>query len=282
MTEVIWPDLQDSMKLMNESDSSYVRHRKLRLLNMVVGLLHFIQGIGQTVLVIFQFGAIKLPIKWPLLDSTNNSLTQTVPFKTQSCDVVLGFPVASLVPAFFFSAAAAHLLIASPACFPAYSRGVRNGYNYFRWIEYSISSSIIMFIIEMLFGIYDLAQLISLFALNVVMNLSNLVMEIHNLEYLNLDAFYIGCFSGITPWIVISFYISGLSRKNETSNNIYAILISYFVFFSLSLTHTLLHYKKLGKWKDYIFEEVGHILISFVTKSTMGWLFFYSFYLFKQ
>jgi len=41
-----------------------------------------------------------------------------------------------------------------------YLRDLRNGINYFRWYEYAISSSLMIILIALLFGTYDLFSLL--------------------------------------------------------------------------------------------------------------------------
>ena len=49
--------------------------------------------------------------------------------------------------------------------------------NYFRWYEYTLSSSLMIVLIAMLFGVYDVGSLLLIFVLNARMNLFGLDME---------------------------------------------------------------------------------------------------------
>jgi len=283
MAEVIWPDyLTESDRLINsEVDHTNARSRKLCIFNLVVGVLHGLQLIAQVVLVVVLGGPFlefKLPLTSYLPAASGGSNSSSSQFVSQQ---IACLTMAPLVPAFFFVMAVMHFLVSSPLCYTLYSKGVDKRYNYFRWIEYSISSSIIMWIIEMLFGIYDVPLLVSLFAFNAIMNLSCLVMEIHNnaKTATNWTSFIIGCFSGIIPWVVtVIYYIRGIEQKNELPTLTYVTWISYLVFFIAFPVNTILIHKKFGKWNDYIFGEVGYVILSLITRSTVGWLIFCSFY----
>jgi hypothetical protein len=61
-----------------------------------------------------------------------------------------------------------------------YKDGLMKGMNKYRWYEYSASASIMIVIIAMLTGIYDIGTLMLIFFLNVMMILFGLRMEIHN------------------------------------------------------------------------------------------------------
>lgn len=88
--------------------------------------------------------------------------------------------IGPLVAAFLFVSAVAHTALASPWLHRWYERNVSRGINPARWIEYSLSSSLMMVVIAMLVGIYDIASLLLIFALNATMTLFGWRMELHN------------------------------------------------------------------------------------------------------
>ena len=59
-----------------------------------------------------------------------------------------------MVAAFLFISAAAHWLVASPGIYGWYLGNLDRGRNYARWIEYSLSASLMMVLIAMLGRIY--------------------------------------------------------------------------------------------------------------------------------
>jgi len=275
MTEVIWPDLNDSARLINESNDFNSRLRCLRIFNLVMGILHGIQALAQLILVVLlpQYNDVKLPISVTFVSFNSTSIT--VHAQQQPA-----FSVAPLVTVFFSVSTFFHFLIVTPGCIQTYTAGIGKGYNVFRWIEHAISSSIMMWLISMLLGVYDIAQLISIVALNVTMSLNSLVMEIYNpkTERTKWTSFCIAIFSGSVPWIVLGIYFVGLGSKDQVPDFVYALLISYFVFYSLFPINMLLHYKKVGKWRDYVVGEIGYVVLNLVSKSVVGWLVFYGFY----
>ena len=61
-----------------------------------------------------------------------------------------------------------------------YIPDLRKGMNRFRWVEYAFSSSLMIGLIAMLFGMYDIISLVLLMSLNATMNFFGLLMETTN------------------------------------------------------------------------------------------------------
>jgi hypothetical protein len=72
--------------------------------------------------------------------------------------------------------ATAHFLVI--IFFDKYIRDINKGINRFRWWEYSISSSLLIALIAMLYGMYDIISLILLMSVNAAMILFGDMMEL--------------------------------------------------------------------------------------------------------
>ena len=159
-----------------------------------------------------------------------------------------------------------------------YNANLKLGINKARWIEYSISASVMMIAIAMLVGVYDLTSLLMIFVLTGIMNLMGLIMEVHNqtTEKTNWLSYYIGCLAGIIPWIVIAFYFWLSAHKGSAAPTfVYWIFVSIFVFFSCFAVNMILQYKKIGPWKNYLYGERVYIILSLVAKSLLAWQVFF-------
>jgi len=55
---------------------------------------------------------------------------------------------------------------------------------------------------------------------------------------------------------------------------VWGILASYFVFFMSFAVNMVLQYKKVGRWRDYLFGEKAYIILSLTSKSLLTWLVF--------
>jgi len=174
--------------------------------------------------------------------------------------------------------AIAHLIIAT-VYRPTYETDLKKGINKARWIEYSISASIMMVAIALLSGVYDLSSLLMIFALDAVMNLTGLLMEVHNqtTKKTNWLSYIIGCIAGIVPWIVFVIYVYGAQvyGSGQIPSFVYWIYASMFIFFSSFAVNMYLQYRKTGKWADYLYGERVYMILSLVAKSALAWQVFF-------
>jgi len=181
-----------------------------------------------------------------------------------------------LVAIFFFLSAVAHLTIVT-VYRKKYAAGLNKGINQARWIEYSLSASIMIVAISLLVGVYDLGTLIAVFALTAVMNLCGLMMEVHNQTTANTNwlSYWVGAIAGIVPWIVIALYFwAGAANDSKPPIFVYWIFVSIFLFFNCFALNMVLQYKKVGKWRDYLYGERVYIILSLVAKSILAWQVF--------
>jgi hypothetical protein len=242
---------------------------RLRLYNAVMGFFHLLQGL----IMLWISNDFKLPITTSYLHFdtvAKTALTQT----TKLFDIQIGPMVAS----FLFISALAHFFIVLPGVYEWYVTNIKRKINYVRWWEYAFSSSVMIVVIALLCGMFDMPSLILIFTLNAVMNLWGLMMEIHNQSTTetNWTAFIFGCISGIVPWIVLALYFYGAIGPNADSVPafVYWILASLFVFFNCFAINMFLQYKKIGPWRNYVFGETMYILLSLVAKSLLAWQVF--------
>ena len=257
-----------------KSTSSKIDFGYLKRFNLSMGLLHLIQGVLMLffALTIDRISAFKTPIwSYFLRFDTEQMRLVTSPEKLGEV------PFAIFVSFFLFMSALAHFIITMPRANSVYNRDLKKGINKFRWHEYSISSSLMIILIAMLLGVYDIGALIVIFILNASMNWFGLLMEEINqyTEKTRWSPFVFGCFAGIGPWIVIFLHALGNADPAEVPWFVYAILGTYFVFFNLFPINMVLQYKKVGKWKDYLYGERGYIVLSLVAKSVLAWLVFF-------
>lgn len=241
----------------------------LRKFNISMGFLHLLQG-G---LMLWLSNSYSLPVETTFLHY--NSATQSL---ERAVDVIVNLQIGPLVAMFLFVSAVAHFSVSTPAGYKWYVRNLKLGINYARWYEYAISSSIMIIVIAMLCGIYELSSLILIFALNATMNLFGLMMEKHNLttERTDWTAFIFGCFAGIVPWIVLGIYFFGaiLPSGSSVPTFVYFIFVSLAVFFNIFAVNMVLQYRAKGRWKDYLHGERVYIILSLVAKSALAWQVF--------
>jgi heliorhodopsin len=236
----------------------------LRRWNAAMGALHLAQGAAMLAVA----SAFSLPVTSSFLrmDAATDKLV-AVP------DELVRLRIGPLVAGFLFLSALAHAALASPRLHRWYERNVARGINPARWIEYALSSSLMMVVIAMLVGIYDVASLILIFALNATMILFGWLMELHNqtTERTNWTAFWFGSFAGAVPWITIAVYLAGAA---DPPGFVYGIFASLFVFFNVFAINMLLQYRRVARWRDYLYGERVYMLLSLFAKSALAWQVF--------
>jgi hypothetical protein len=253
-------------ELVSASDETFW---SLRRFNAIMGFFH----LAQFALMLALSNDFSLPITtlYIKFDPASNQLVQDL----QEIGQLLIGPATAI---FLLMSALAHFSIATFA-YGFYVRNLKMHINRARWIEYSFSSSLMIVIIAMLTGMYDLSSLILIFTLNAMMILFGYMMELHNqtTEPTDWTAFVFGCIAGIVPWIAIFLYFSGAIQNANTDipDFVYGILVSLFVFFNSFAVNMVLQYRKVGRWKDYLFGERMYIVLSLVAKSLLAWQIFF-------
>jgi hypothetical protein len=235
---------------------------RLRMFNIAMGVLHAVQGAAILVLAT----SFTLPIVTYPLTGQPGSPAETI--------TLFDLRIAWAVAVFLFISAIAHLAIASPMAFPIYERVLLNGRNYFRWVEYSLSASLMAVLIALLSGISDAAALIAIFGVNAAMILFGFLQERYERPGGSLMPFWLGCVVGVFPWLSIGLYLAGIGTDVQAPGFVYAIFISLFVFFMSFAVVQWLQYRQVGPWKDYLVGETSYVVLSLVAKSALAWQIF--------
>lgn len=241
---------------------------KLRTFNVVMSVLHFVQGIVMLLI----SSDFSLPVTTAFLgfDRAANKLVPNV-------ETAFSLPIGPMVAGFLFLSAIAHALISVPEIYDWYVRSLKKGANAARWIEYSFSSSLMIVVIAMLTGIYDVVSLLAIFFLNMMMILFGWMMELHNQSTKKTDwtSYWFGVIAGAIPWVCIAIYLFGAGGGDaKPPAFVYWIFFSLFVFFNVFAINMVLQYKKVGRWKDYLYGERAYIILSLVAKSLLAWQVF--------
>ena len=222
--------------------------RNLRNWNLGVGSLHLVQGI----VILAISSSFAIPVVATVQTGppgAEGSLSLTKQFFEFS------FPIAIAI--FLFLAAGDHLLMVVPRVRRWYEANLQRGVNYARWIEYSISASIMILLIGLLNGINNLYAMMVIF----------------------------GCIVGIVPWIAITFALVTAATNNTVINGVptnpdgvppfvYGIVVSLFLLFNCFALNQWLQYRGRGRFADYLYGEKVYLVLSLVAKSALAWQIF--------
>ncbi|MBK5215967.1 MAG: heliorhodopsin HeR, partial [Propionibacteriales bacterium] len=224
---------------------------RLRLFNLIMGGIH---GISASVML---FLANDFSIDVTTFYGNAQPGAGVDPDRLASA---FGIPLAVVTVSFLYLSAFFHFLIASPIGWNRYRRELANGINRFRWLEYSLSSTLMIIVIALLPGVQDIAALIAIAGVNVAMILFGWLMEMANPPERKSTwwtPFIMGSVVGAVPWIVITVYLVG--GGTAVPNFVYAIFVSIFVFFNCFALNQWLQYRGKGRWSDYLFGERVYI-----------------------
>jgi hypothetical protein len=249
------------MTVTTASDPVY---RRLRIFNIAAAVIHAIQA----TVVLALSNDFSLPVTGTFMEGPPGQAPAAL---SDWFDVRIGPGVA----AFLYLSAVAHLVIAAPGVFGWYRDNLGRNRNYARWVEYSLSASLMIVLIAMLTGISDVAALIALFGVNASMILFGWLQE----HYEEPGSggwlpFIFGCIAGIVPWLAIGIYILSPTTDANAPGFVIGIFVSLFIFFNVFALNQWLQYRRLGPWRDYLVGESAYIVLSLTAKSALAWQVF--------
>lgn len=244
------------------SGISDARLARLRIWNVGLTVLHAVQAVAM--LVLATDFAIAITAAFP----AGPPGTPPAPPETLF-DVRIGTAIAT----FLVLAALDHLLT-STVFRGRYEEDLRAGINRFRWLEYSLSATIMVLLIGLYAGITDVSSVIGITGANVAMILFGLLQEKMNppgRSNVTMMPFWFGTLVGLVPWAAIALNLAGAGAVPDF---VYGIFVSLFVFFMSFAANQWLQYREIGPWRSYAFGETAYLVLSLAAKSALAWQIF--------
>jgi hypothetical protein len=241
--------------------------KSLRKLNLIAGGLH----LASLLAILFLSTDVALPVVATYMSDAPGTGNFAAPIELFSLNISYTVAAFMALSAFF------HFFVSSGPIFPKYVDGLKRHINIYRWIEYSLSSSIMIVIILQLNGVTDYIALIAIFGVNVSMILFGWLQERYSQPGSgDMLPFWFGCIAGSVPWIAIFINMLSPSGPPETTvpGFVIGIVISLFIFFNCFAIVQWKQYKAQGKWADYLHGERWYIILSLVAKSLLAWQVF--------
>ncbi|MDP3712078.1 MAG: heliorhodopsin HeR [Mycobacteriales bacterium] len=237
----------------------------LRRLNVVAAALHLVQAIAILALA----SGFALPVTASYLDGPPGAPPSQVP------ELLFELPTGGAVAAFLLLSAIAHAVV-STLWWSSYTADLERQRNPARWVEYSLSSSLMVVVIAQLSGISDVAALIALAGVNASMILFGWLQERYEQPGGGWLPFGFGCLAGAVPWIAIGTYLFSVGEASSEGapGFVYAVFFSLFVFFNVFALNQWLQYRAVGRWRDYLFGERVYVWLSLTAKSVLAWQVF--------
>lgn len=241
--------------------------KSLRKLNLIAGGLHLVSLIA----ILLLSTDVALPVVATYMSDAPGTGNFADPIELFSLNISYTVAAFMALSAFF------HFFVSSRPVFPKYVDGLKRHINIYRWIEYSLSSSIMIVIILQLNGVTDYVAFIAIFGVNVSMILFGWLQERYSQPGSgDMLPFWFGCIAGVVPWIAIFINMLSPSGPPETTvpGFVIGIVISLFIFFNCFALVQWKQYKAEGKWADYLYGERWYIILSLVAKSLLAWQVF--------
>ena len=239
----------------------------LRKLNVIAGFLH----LGSFIAILLLSNDATLPVRATYLTGAPGTGNFSPPVN------LFDLNISYMVAAFMALSAFFHFFVSSPQVFSRYADGLTRHINVYRWVEYSLSSSIMIIVILQLNGTADYIALLGVFGVNVSMILFGWLQERYTTPGDgDMLPFWFGCFAGAIPWIAVVLSLVSPKGPSEAMvpGFVYGIVISLFVLFNGFALVQWKQYRAKGKWADYLYGERRYIVLSFVAKSLLAWQVF--------
>ncbi|MFF9059729.1 heliorhodopsin HeR [Streptomyces sp. NPDC014882] len=234
----------------------------LRSWNLGLTLLHLVQA----VVIVLLAGSFSITVTSSVPEGPPGT---EAPAPEALFDVPIGWAVA----VFLALAALDHLLTAT-VCRTTYERDLRHGINRFRWLEYTLSATLMVLLIGFYAGITNLNAVIAVAGANIGMILFGWVEEVMNppgRAVTTMLPFWFGTLVGVTPWISIAYNVI---VAGTVPGFVYGIvLVQACLFFSFGLNQWL-QYRGVGRWSDHAYGEKAYLVLSLVAKSLLAWQIF--------
>jgi Heliorhodopsin len=242
--------------------------------NATLSVLHLVQGLA-----ILAISFAKSPVVTSPVVGTYLRYDEATRHLVTAQRAIWELPLGPTVALFLFLSAAAHFAMAFPVR-GWYESHLARGQNPIRWIEYSFSSSVMIVVIAALAGVQEIGTLIAIFGVNAAMILFGWSMEIANEgrdrpQWLH---YVFGCIAGAVPWLVI--FVTLLISATEPGSApipgfVIAIFVTLLIFFNVFAVNMVLQYRKIGRWRDYLYGERAYMLFSLIAKSLLAWQVFF-------
>jgi hypothetical protein len=179
-------------------------------------------------------------------------------------------PVGPAIAVFLLLAALDHLATATFAR-RTYENDLGRGINRFRWVEYSLSATLMVLLIASYSGVTDITAVVAIVGANAAMILFGWLQERMNppgRASTTMMPFWFGTIVGVAPWVAIGVNVVG---AETVPGFVYGIVIAQVVFFFSFGLNQWLQYRGIGRWRDYAFGEKSYLVLSLAAKSVLAW-----------
>jgi len=187
------------------------------------------------------------------------------------------------VAGFSLLSALFHYITVTPGFYESYKNQLEKGRNPYRWVEYSLSSTLMILIIMMLSGTTNLTALIGVGFANVGMILFGWISEIMNpldRDKTDWTPFIFGSIMGLGAWIALwgslAINLTQLGIDwSEIPQFVWVIIATQFTLFNIfALNHAW--QLTITTSEEYLQGEKNYIWLSLISKSLLAWSIYFN------
>lgn len=257
--------------------SKKISKLKLKNLNFYAFLLHLISGIIVAGVLFGATGDIKFNTNlygYKITTISSDGKTVNFTFGENGPKVVNSSEsLKSIIVVIFILTALFHLYYWKSK---DYTIEVNSGKNRFRWVEYAITASMMIYVYSILSGVKDLYSTFFIVCLNIVMMSFGYFLETSKNPEAKLTAIIMGFFI-LTIIFSVAYYqfVANIEVAKDTfeiPDWVYAIVIAMiFWWISFGVVAVLYYRASLKGNVNYEIYEKYYIFLSFVSKAFMGY-----------
>lgn len=242
-------------------------HQSLRTQHAVCAFVHMCNVIGT---IIATYGVNKQNLfSVPVVMHFTKTNSRTT---TGAHEVFADFNLSALCIMFGTCAFVDHIACSTFA-YDRYMQLVDQRNNYFRWIEYSVSSSLMILVIATLSGILDFSTLVCLFALMALTIVFGYIIDQNANDRAQAKSLFA---LSMLPYGILWALIYTHFGVNMTNGSgpwfVWLIEIGLFLLFGV---FAYIHKKQIdrqGKWASYAYSETMFNIASLLAKTFLNWI----------
>ena len=253
---------------------------KLSTLNYYAFLLHFLSAVG----IGFFFLFSQKPVKYNTnlytykITKIDDADPKKITFEFGEGDApeieVSGTALKILLVLIFLITAFFHTFYFSNY---RYYKEVLKGRNRYRWIEYGITASMMIFILCLISGVKEIYATLATVMITIIMMSFGYFFEMNRDPKVKLAAIIMGFFSLVCIWsIILGNFVPNIISANNQNYDIpvwvYGVLFPMIFWWISFGIVTILNYKAYRKPNyDFMRYERYYILLSYFSKAFMGY-----------
>ncbi|CAJ1931528.1 unnamed protein product [Cylindrotheca closterium] len=276
----------------NDSAVHYLEPGQLNEIPKALNVFHLVGALLQTAEAIFLFAySNNVNLKWLLYTNypvaVDNALasaiggegTDNVYFARPDSRYLTSFSVPWVTGAIIGLSAIDHIFAIIPGGRARYEHDLARSKASYRWLEYSVSCSLMNMHISQLVGVTDVHMVILIFVLSISIQYPAYIHEVVNAKA-RADGFaqywspfVFGCIPWIAVWgVIFSYYSESIAAGEDPPSFVLPTVVAVFVLESLFPILFVLQWLKIGIFEDYIIGEYGYMILGLIAKSSLAWI----------